>query len=130
MDIPDPLSLSPPLPIVHRFRQVLRATPRILTELLYVGSSWSPYFCSVCEGVIRSTSHMSSSLLLQQCPVYLVRQTLIIFVMGRRWPYSCCFVGAASRTCSILLAAFVYTQLNDQTSIFNNSTKHKSFVCT
>ena len=31
-DIPE--SLSPPLPIVHRFRQVLRATPRILTELL------------------------------------------------------------------------------------------------
>ena len=35
-----------PLPIVHRFRQVLRATPRILTELLYVGSSWLPCFCS------------------------------------------------------------------------------------
>ena len=32
-DIP----LSSPLPIVHRFRQVLRATPRFLTELLYVG---------------------------------------------------------------------------------------------
>ena len=42
-DIPDPL--SPPLPIVYRFRQVLRATPRTLTELLYVGSSWSPCFC-------------------------------------------------------------------------------------
>ena len=27
-DIPDPL--SPPLPIVHRFRQVLMVTPRIL----------------------------------------------------------------------------------------------------
>ena len=42
-DIPDPL--SPLLPIVHCFLQVLRATPRILTELLYVGSSWSPCFC-------------------------------------------------------------------------------------
>ena len=39
----DPLSL--PLPIVHCFRQVLRATPHILTELLYVGSSWLPCFC-------------------------------------------------------------------------------------
>ena len=29
MDIPD--SSSPPLPIIHRFRQVLRATTRILT---------------------------------------------------------------------------------------------------
>ena len=43
-DISDPL--SPPLPIVHRFRQVLSATFRIYTELLYLCSSWSPYFCS------------------------------------------------------------------------------------
>ena len=43
-DIPDPLSAH--VPIVHRFRQVLWATPRILTELLCVGSSWSPCFCS------------------------------------------------------------------------------------
>ena len=43
-DIPDPFSL--PLPIVHLFQQVLRTTPRILSELLYVGSSWSPCFCS------------------------------------------------------------------------------------
>ena len=34
-----------------------------------------------------------SSLLLQQCPACLVRLTLIVFVMGGRWPYSCCFVG-------------------------------------
>ena len=38
-DIADPL--SPHLPIVHCFRQVLRATSRIGTELLYVDSSWS-----------------------------------------------------------------------------------------
>ena len=36
---------------------------------------------------------MSSSLLLQQCPASLVRLTWIVFVMGVRWPYSCCFVG-------------------------------------
>ena len=42
-DIPDPL--SPPLPIVHRFRQVLGATSRIYTEQLYVCSSWSSCFC-------------------------------------------------------------------------------------
>ena len=36
---------------------------------------------------------MSSSLLLQQCPVCLVCLTWIVFVMGGRWPYSCCFVG-------------------------------------
>ena len=90
-DIPDPF--SPPLSIVHCFRQVLRATSRILTELLYVGSSWSSRFSRLFEGVHRSTSLMSSSLLLQQCPACLVRLTWIVFVMGGRWPYSWCFVG-------------------------------------
>ena len=36
---------------------------------------------------------MSLSLLLQQCPACLVHLTLIVFVMGGRRPYSCCFVG-------------------------------------
>ena len=36
---------------------------------------------------------MSSSLLLQQCLACLVRLILIVFVMGGRWPYSCCFEG-------------------------------------
>ena len=44
MDIPDPL--LPPLPIVHFFLLVFRATSRIGTELLYVGSSWSSCLCS------------------------------------------------------------------------------------
>ena len=43
-------------------------------------------------GVYRSTSLMSSSLLLQQCPACLVRLTWIVFVMGGRWPYSWCLV--------------------------------------
>ena len=44
-------------------------------------------------GVHRSTSLMSSSLLLQQWPACLVRPTWIVFMMGGRWPYSWCFVG-------------------------------------
>ena len=48
-DIPDPL--SPLLPIIHRLWQVFRATSRILTEVLYVCSSWSSCFCSaICWG--------------------------------------------------------------------------------
>ena len=47
-DIPDPL--SPLLLIVHHLWQVLRATSRILTEQVYVGSSGSPYFCSAMWG--------------------------------------------------------------------------------
>ena len=50
-------------------------------------------FARSCEGVDRSMSLMSSSLLLQQCPACLVYLTWIVFVMGDRWPYSWCFVG-------------------------------------
>ena len=52
MDIPDPL--SPLLPIIHRFWQVFRATSHILTELLYVCSSWSSCFClAICRGPLE-----------------------------------------------------------------------------
>ena len=47
-DISDPL--SPLLPIVNRLRQVFRAISRILTELLYVYSTWSSRFCSAIWG--------------------------------------------------------------------------------
>ena len=55
-DILDPL--LPLLPIVHRFWQVFRATSRILTELLYVCSSWSSCFCSaICGGPLEYISY-------------------------------------------------------------------------
>ena len=47
----------------------------------------------VRAGVHKSTSLMSSSLLLQQCPACLVRLTWILFMIGDRWPYSWCLVG-------------------------------------
>ena len=56
MDIPD--SLSPLRPIIHRFWQVLRATSHILTELLYVGSSLSPCFCSTMWGGSIGEHHL------------------------------------------------------------------------
>ena len=61
-------------------------------------------------GVHRSTSLMSSSLLLQQCPACLARLTWIVFVMGGRWPYSWCLVGCCRQNllniaCSILVYA-------------------------
>ena len=52
-----------------------------------------PAFAWPYTGVYRSTSQMSSSLLLQQCPACLVRLAWIVFVMGGRWPYSWCLVG-------------------------------------
>ena len=51
-----------------------------------------PAFARPYVGVHRSTSLMSSSLLLQQCPACLVRLTWIVFVMGGKWPYSWCLV--------------------------------------
>ena len=52
-----------------------------------------PAFAWLYIGVHRSTSLMSSSLLLQQCSACLVCLTLIVFVMGGRWLYSWCFLG-------------------------------------
>ena len=47
-------ALSLLLPIVHRLRQVFRTISSILTELLYVCSSWSLCFCSaICEGPLE-----------------------------------------------------------------------------
>ena len=90
-DITDPL--SPPLPIVHCFRQVFRATSHIGTELLYIGSSWSSCLCSTMWKGPHNTSLMSSFLLFQQCLTCLVFLFSIVFVMGGWWPYSCCLVG-------------------------------------
>ena len=63
-----------------------------------------PAFARPYVGVYRSTSLMSSSLFLQQCPACLIRLTWIVFVMGGS------IVGAlwsvAARTCLILLATF------------------------
>ena len=44
---------------------------------------------------------MSLSLLLQQCPACLVRLTWLVFEMGSKWLYSCCFV-----RCSFLGLSF------------------------
>ena len=52
-----------------------------------------PAFARPCVGIHKSTSLMSSSLLLQQCPACLVRLTWIVFMIGGRWPYSWCLVG-------------------------------------
>ena len=52
-------------------------------------------------------SHMSSSQLLQQCLACLVRLTYIVFVMGVSCRTTASLWGAASRICSVLLAALL-----------------------
>ena len=77
-----------------------------------------PAFARPCVGIHKSTSLMSSSLLLQQCPACLVRLTWIVFVIGGRWPYSWCLVGW-----------FFYKQFSwnwQNRSISNNSVLHKN----
>ena len=66
-----------------------------------------PAFARPCVGVHQSTSLMSSSLLLQQCPACLVCLTWIVFVIGGRWPYSGVLWGVTARTCSRLLTTFL-----------------------
>ena len=52
-----------------------------------------PAFARPYNMVLRSSSLMSSSPLLRQFPICLVRLLWIVFVMSGRWPYNCCFVG-------------------------------------
>ena len=68
-------------------------------HLVFSHSCWMyvragrPAFARPCVGIHKSTSLMSSSLPLQQCPACLARLTRIVFVIGGRWPYSWCLVG-------------------------------------
>ena len=67
-----------------------------------------PAFARSYEGVHRSTSLLSSSLLLQQCPACLVRLAWIVFVMvGVGGRIVGALRGVAARTCSILLETFL-----------------------
>ena len=66
-----------------------------------------PAFALQYAGVHRSTSLMSSSLLLQQCPACLVRVSWIAFGMEAGGRIFSALWGVATRTCSIVLATFL-----------------------
>ena len=66
-----------------------------------------PAFAWPYAGVHRSTSLMSSSLLLQQCHACLLRLTCIVFVTGAGGRIVGVMWGISARTCSILLATFL-----------------------
>ena len=68
-----------------------------------------PAFAQPCVGVHKSTSLMSSSLLLQQCPACLARLTWKVFVIGGRWPYSWCLVGCCRQKMQTLIATASFT---------------------
>ena len=90
-DFPDspPLSLSLTIRLYH---SSLPAGP--LDFILYLYRFISrPTLARPCEGVHRRSSLMSSFLLLQLCPAYLVLHIWIVLEMGDRWPYNCYFMG-------------------------------------
>ena len=62
-----------------------------------------PPFARSCEGVYWRTSHMSSSLLLQQCATCFVRLICVVLEMGGTWSYSWCFVDLFNIVRSILV---------------------------
>ena len=89
-----PWPLSPPLPIVHHFRQVLRTTFRIYTELLYVGSCWLPcLFSAICWGpqeyityeLVPTSLHelVPTSLHLWACPYFPHVWKLLLYLKGK-----------------------------------------------
>ena len=102
-----PWPLSPPVSIVHRSREVFKAISCIGTELLYIGSSCS---CCLYSSMWRGPQeYIAYEFVLTSSAVSCISgsSNLIVFVMDGRWPYSCCFVGFAFRTYSILLTAFL-----------------------
>ena len=85
-----------------------------------------PAFDWPYAGVHWSTSLTSLSLLLQQCPACLVRLAWIVFVIGGRDRIVGTLWGVAARTCSILLATFLYNcrlivGVNRSTSLMSSS---------
>ena len=60
-------------------------------------------------GVHRRILLLSSSLLLQQYPAYLVCLTWMLLEMEGKWPYSWCFREVASWICPVLFTAFLWS---------------------
>ena len=77
-----------------------------------------PAFARPYVGVHWSTSLMSSSLLLQQCPACLVRLTLIVFMMGGRWPCIYTYTYTYSYRCT-----YIYTHALLHINIYTKEQK-------
>ena len=98
--------LLPFAPIIHRSRPPILSKSYVHTELLYVSFCWSGN--TVRGKGSKRERHKSSSLLLQQCPAFLVRLIWMVLVMGGTWPTAAVLWGAAFRICSILHVSFLY----------------------
>ena len=96
--------LSPPLPIVHCFWQVFRATSSICRELLYICSSWTSCLCSslwkgpqeyIAYELIPTSpavSHMSDSSKPNKTKELFPFLETVLEVLHRHWPqFTLCF---------------------------------------
>ena len=78
-----------------------------------------PAFARSCVGVHKSTSLMSSSLLLQQCPACLLSLTWIVFVIGGSWCLvGCCRLDLFKIARSILVYSLYTNQILFRNSVF------------
>ena len=105
-DFPDPL--LPPVSIVYRSRQVLQVTSCIGTEQLCIGSR-----CFACpyEGVNRSTSLMSSSLLY----IYITIQNFYINI----YIHVCMHIHIHADVC-IYIYIYIYIYIGCEIKILND----------
>ena len=60
-----------------------------------------------CEGVHRRMILISSSLLLQRCPAYILRLIWMVLEIGGKCPYNCCFVGCCFQD-DIYINIYIY----------------------
>ena len=92
-----------------------------------------PAFAWPHAGVHRSTSLMSWSLLLQQCPTCLVRLTCIVFVTGGRWSYSWCLAGCCRQDlfniARNILVLCVYVQRRREGRSIYSGYRHEKWTC-
>ena len=96
-------TLSLPVSIVHCSREVFKFISYICTEVFYIGSSWSSSLCSsIWRGPQECFAYEFVLASLEMSRMF-GSSNWTVFEMGGRWSYSFCFVGVASRTCSILL---------------------------
>ena len=98
--------VSPSISIMYHFRQAFQSTYSAHTEMLHVGSNWLSHICAC----IWNTSLMSSSLLLQQCHVCIVRLIFMVFKMTGWWPSSYCSAGQPIwKNSYVYIYIYIYT---------------------
>ena len=70
-----------------------------------------PTLACLHEGNHWRMSLVSSFLLHQQCPTCLVHSISLIFELGGRWPYRCCFVGCCFQNIYMYMFNYLFVYI-------------------